>query len=128
VAEDSAANQALIRALLKRMGFSVVIAENGQETLEWLEKENFDLVFMDMQMPVMNGYNATRQIRQKGLTLPVVALTAHAMKGDDQKCFDAGCDDYLSKPILRDKLRTLLEKYFTASKSDETVVKQNDAP
>lgn len=128
VAEDSAANQALIRALLNRMGFSVVIAENGRETLEWLEKENFDLVFMDMQMPVMNGYDATRHIRQKGLTLPVVALTAHAMKGDDQKCFDAGCDDYLSKPIHRDKLRTLLEKYFTASQTDETVAKQNDAP
>ncbi|NLK42323.1 MAG: response regulator [Planctomycetes bacterium] len=115
VAEDSAANQALIRAMLARMGLIVEIAENGQEALEWLEKETFDVVLMDMQMPVMNGYDATRSIRRNGWTLPVVALTAHAMKGDDQKCLEAGCNEYLSKPIDRDKLRSVLMKYCSAS-------------
>jgi CheY-like chemotaxis protein len=115
VAEDSAANQALIRAMLSRMGLIVEIAENGQEALEWLEKETFDMVLMDMQMPVMNGYDATRSIRRNGWTLPVVALTAHAMKGDDQKCLEAGCNEYLSKPIDRDKLRSVLMKYCSAS-------------
>jgi CheY-like chemotaxis protein len=110
VAEDAKANQALICALLKRLGLGVTLAEDGQEALNLLAKETFDLVLMDMQMPVMNGYDATRTIRRMGINIPVVALTAHAMKGDDRKCYDAGCDDYLTKPIDREKLKSLLLK------------------
>ena len=71
---------------------------------------------MDMMMPNMNGYEATREIREKGITMPVVALTANAMRGDDKKCFDAGCDDYLSKPIDRTALLKTLGKYLAPSK------------
>lgn len=116
VAEDAKANQALICALLKRLGLGVTLAEDGQEALNLLAKETFDLVLMDMQMPVMNGYDATRTIRRMGINIPVVALTAHAMKGDDRKCFDAGCDDYLTKPIDREKLKSLLLKYLRSDR------------
>lgn len=117
VAEDAKANQALIKALLERMGFEVTITEHGLEALEQLEKKHFDLVFMDMQMPVMNGYDAARAIRRQGLTIPVVALTAHAMKGDDQKCYEAGCNDYITKPIDRENLKSLLRRYLQPSAS-----------
>jgi CheY-like chemotaxis protein len=75
------------------MGYRVTIAENGKEALEALEKDSYDLIFMDMMMPVMNGYTATQKLRSKGCVLPIIALTANAMKGDDQKCYEAGCND-----------------------------------
>jgi len=112
VAEDAKPNQALIRVILERMGFDVTLVEHGREALDRIEKETFDLILMDMQMPVMNGYEATRAIRRKGLTTPVIALTAHAMKDDDKKCYAAGCDGYLTKPIDRDALKALLEKHL----------------
>jgi CheY-like chemotaxis protein len=112
VAEDAAANQKLITVLLERMGYSVTIAENGKEALEALEKDSYDLIFMDMMMPVMNGYTATQKLRAKGCVLPIIALTANAMKGDDQKCYEAGCNEYISKPIDRQKLKMLLAKYM----------------
>lgn len=112
VAEDAAANQKLITVLLERMGYRVTIAENGKEALEALEKDSYDLIFMDMMMPVMNGYTATQKLRSKGCVLPIIALTANAMKGDDQKCYEAGCNEYISKPIDRQKLKMLLAKYM----------------
>ena len=118
VVEDTRANQALIRVVLERMGVEVVLAEHGQEALDCLEREHVDLVLMDMQMPVMNGYDATRQLRRKGHTLPIIALTANAMKGDDQKCRQAGCDDYLSKPIDRQKLIAALERHLSLSDAE----------
>lgn len=118
IVEDTRANQELVRVLIERMGYEVQIAENGQEALEWIDKETFDLVLMDMQMPVMNGYDATRRIRSLGLSMPVVALTAHAMKGDDQKCYEAGYDDYLTKPVNREKLKAVLEKYIRTGQSN----------
>ena len=117
VVEDAKANQALIRVMLERLGLEVTLAEHGQEALEQLEHDTFDLVLMDMQMPVMNGYDATRELRRKGLTVPVVALTAHAMTGDDAKCYEAGCDGYLTKPIDREKLLSILEKYLSSSRT-----------
>ena len=109
VAEDAPANQALIRILLERMGHSVDIVENGQEAVNAVETHSYNLILMDMMMPTMNGYEATERLRKAGCELPIIALTANAMKGDDQKCRDAGCNDYLPKPIDRNKLTELME-------------------
>lgn len=112
VAEDAAGNQALIRLLLERLGLEVEIVDNGQQAVERALAETFDLVFMDMQMPIMNGYEATRVLRQKGYTGPVIALTANAMKEDEKKCLTAGCDAYLQKPIDRAILSERLHTYL----------------
>ena len=116
LAEDNPVNQRLASRLLEKRGHSVVVAGNGLEALEALEKERFDLVFMDLQMPVMDGFEATTAIRKRqgagGIHLPVVALTAHAMKGDREKCLAGGMDGYLSKPIRPQELDEVLQKYL----------------
>lgn len=114
VAEDSPTNQTLIELLLRRMGVESVIVENGRLAVEKAAVEKFDLILMDIQMPVMNGFEATRQLRRNGVQIPIVALTACAMKGDDKKCFAAGCSDYLTKPVDRKKLAQTLAKYLSA--------------
>jgi signal transduction histidine kinase/ActR/RegA family two-component response regulator len=118
VAEDAPANQSLIRILLERLGHEVTIVENGTEAIASLEKEHYDLVLMDMMMPDMNGYDATKKLRAAGYDLPIIALTANAMKGDDQKCYEAGCNEYISKPIDRKRLRELLDQYLKAPKTE----------
>jgi CheY-like chemotaxis protein len=123
--EDNAVNQRLASRLLEKRGHSVFVAGNGLEALEALEKEGFDLVLMDVQMPVMDGLEATVAIRKKegtsGIHLPVVALTAHAMKGDREKCLAAGMDGYLTKPIRPQELDELLRSYL-ARRSETTHV------
>ncbi len=116
LAEDNAVNQRLASRLLEKRGHSVVVAGNGREALEALEKHHFDLVFMDVQMPVMDGFEATAAIRKKeggGVHLPIVALTAHAMKGDREKCLAGGMDEYLTKPIRPQELDEVLRGYLT---------------
>jgi CheY-like chemotaxis protein len=92
----------------------VVLAGNGREDLDMLEKNQIDMLLMDMQMPEMDGYEATKLIRQKeknGITrLPIIALTAHAMNGDEERCLTAGMDGYVSKPIKLEELVALIEK------------------
>jgi CheY-like chemotaxis protein len=116
VAEDNAVNQKLVARLLEKRGHTVKIVGNGGEALESLERESYDLVLMDMQMPEMDGFEATGELRkreqQTGLHIPVIALTAHAMKGDRERCLEAGMDGYLSKPIFAPELDELLGKYI----------------
>jgi len=112
VAEDTLTNQVLIELLLKRLGLDVTIAADGKEAVDKALSGDFDLILMDIQMPNINGHEATRALREKGLATPIVALTAHAMKGDDKKCIESGCDDYLSKPIDRQKLLDVISKYL----------------
>ena len=104
VVDDGEANRRLIRLFLGRAGCEIDQAENGQEAFERVQQENFDLILMDMQMPVLDGYQATRLIREHGFTMPIIALTANAMQGDEQKCLDAGCSGFLSKPVNMDQL------------------------
>ncbi|MFQ5708754.1 MAG: PAS domain S-box protein [bacterium] len=101
LAEDNEVNWGLFQMILKRQGFAVTVVNNGEEVLQALEKHEFDLILMDMQMPKMDGYETTRRIRKDGRfdSLPIIALTAYAMVGDAQKCLDAGCNDYITKPI-----------------------------
>jgi len=108
LAEDNIVNQKMAARMLEKKGWEVQPADNGQQVLNYLEKDQFDLILMDAQMPVMDGYEATKQIREKeketGEHIPIVALTARAMSGDRQKCIDSGMDGYVSKPIDREKL------------------------
>jgi len=118
VAEDARTNQVLIKSLLKRLNLQVTIAEDGKEAVQQALTEQYDLIFMDIEMPNMNGYEATRTIRKEGLKTPIIALIAYAMKGDDDKCFAAGCDDYISKPIEHKKLIQTLSKYLSEENRD----------
>jgi two-component system sensor histidine kinase/response regulator len=128
--EDNAVNQRLAARLLEKRGHRVLVAANGRQALAALEKEAFDLVLMDVQMPEMDGLEATAAIRKKeqlsGNHQEVIALTAHAMKGDQERCLEAGMDGYLSKPIRKQELDALLDAYITRrtglSKTQETRV------
>ncbi|PWU18750.1 MAG: hybrid sensor histidine kinase/response regulator, partial [Bdellovibrio sp.] len=102
--EDSADNQILARQYLSRAGAEVDVVNHGLEAIERAKKVKYDLVLMDIQMPVMDGYTATQHLRRMGVLTPIIALTAHAMKEDLQKCLNAGCNSYLSKPYRRDGL------------------------
>ena len=104
VVEDGDTNRKLISLVLQRAGAVVATAENGRFGADLALKEPFDLVLMDMQMPVMDGYTAAMLLRQSGLTAPIIALTAHAMKGDQDRCLAAGCSGYVTKPIDADLL------------------------
>jgi two-component system sensor histidine kinase/response regulator len=113
VAEDNVVNQKLITRLLEKRGHEVWLVENGREALDALESSSFDLVLMDVQMPVLDGLETVRLLRRRETGIPfhqrVIALTAHAMKGDLDRCFAAGMDGYLSKPISPQELDLTLQ-------------------
>ena len=113
IAEDHAVNQVLARRLMEKAGHRVTVARNGREALEAVQADSFDLVLMDVQMPEMDGFEATAAIRRHGEAtgqrLPIIAMTAHAMKGDEEKCLAAGMDAYVSKPIDPLKLAEAME-------------------
>ena len=113
--EDHVVNQKLAIALLTRWGHRVTLAENGQLALDALASHRFDLIFMDMMMPVMDGHEATRRFRmtERGKRTPIVAMTANAMQGDRDRCIAAGMDDYISKPLETAELQRLLLRYLS---------------
>ena len=122
VAEDNRVNQEVAKELLESMGCHVDIVQNGKGALEAAADKAYDLIFMDCQMPEMDGYEAARSIRgQEDLgegyhRIPIIALTAHAMVGDREKCLEAGMDDYLTKPYREEKLQMMLERWLPDSK------------
>ncbi len=124
VAEDTPTNQVLIKMLLQKMGLNVTIVADGKEALDKATSNIYDMIFMDMHMPVMSGYQATKEIRDKGLMTPIVALTASVMEEDKDKCFTAGCNEFLAKPINRKSLQTILEKYLVKSSENEPAKSQ----
>ncbi len=112
LAEDNLDNQRLISMYLKKLGADVVIANNGKEAIEQTAENDFDLILMDMQMPVMNGIEATIRLREMDYKKPIVALTANAMKEDVDACYKAGCDDFIQKPILQQKFKDAIVNFL----------------
>lgn len=108
--DDSADNRAILSYFLRSSGATVQLANNGSEGLAMAQAESFDLIFMDVQMPVLDGYGAVKQLRAAGCKTPIVALTAGALQGERERCLDVGFDDYLSKPVKPNELIDLAAK------------------
>ena len=104
IVDDGEPNRELIRLVLKRAGLTVDEAENGEQAITAVRNQKYDVILMDMQMPVMDGYEASTLLRRMGHAMPIIALTGHAMKGDEEKCLAAGCTGYLTKPVSIDGL------------------------
>jgi CheY-like chemotaxis protein len=117
IAEDNRVNQKLAVRVLGKLGYDPDIVENGKEVLEEVSKVNYDLILMDVQMPEMDGLEATRMIRLCLETQPIiVAMTANAMQGDREECLGSGMDDYISKPVNIEELVIILEKWASQIK------------
>ena len=117
-------NQKFLQRLLERMGHVTAVANNGAEAVDFFRTGNFDLIFMDVQMPEMDGYAATAAIRDvekhTGKHIPIIAMTAHALKGDREKCLAAGMDDYLSKPARLTEIEQAINRAMLASTPEST--------
>ena len=123
VAEDNRINQLYIVELLKHFGCTNDLVVNGEEALAALQQQRYDLVLMDCQMPEIDGFTAAHEIRKREAAgqhsgrLPIVAVTANALKGDREKCLEAGMDEFISKPIEGKQLKAVLEKYLVRTSS-----------
>ena len=114
VAEDNPVNQMVAKKILEKLGYTCEIAANGIECLRLLEEQTFIIVLMDCMMPEMDGFEATRKIRTSGTDyadIPIIAFTANAMVEDEQKCLDAGMNDYMSKPVNIERITEILETW-----------------
>jgi two-component system, sensor histidine kinase and response regulator len=131
LAEDNLVNQKVACRILEKLGYRVDVAVDGQAAVDAWATGRYHLILMDCQMPVMDGYEATRQIRAReagGAHIPIIALTAHAMKGADLECSAVGMDDYVSKPIDRDQLNARIERWLSvATAADQLAEKQQAA-
>jgi two-component system, sensor histidine kinase and response regulator len=127
LAEDNAVNQTLAVRILEKRGYGVRVAGNGREALAALQKEEFDLILMDVQMPEMDGFETTAAIRLRekgsGKRMPIVAMTAHALKGDEERCLAAGMDAYVSKPIRTNELFATIERVMAETKNQDAMPK-----
>ncbi|WP_321516424.1 response regulator [Marinifilum fragile] len=112
IAEDVASNYLFLEEVIGRTGAKILWAKNGQNAIEMFTQNNIDLILMDIQMPLLNGFEATRAIKKINPKVPVISQTAYAMAEDRGKSIAAGCDDYISKPISSQKLLHLINKYF----------------
>ncbi|MBI9019156.1 MAG: response regulator [Phycisphaerae bacterium] len=119
VVDDNPSNQKLLSTLLKRANYKYCVVSDGAEAVEKFTTIMPDLILMDMQMPVKNGYEATAELRQMGCKVPIIALTASAMSGDREKCLEAGCDDYLSKPIDNQQLLETMSQYLNINEHQQ---------
>jgi len=141
LAEDNPDNQKLAKMTLTKAGYQVEVADNGKEAIEkyTTTPEDFDLIFMDIQMPKMDGIEATKAIRKfetdaqssifnRQYSIPIVAMTANAIKGDREKCFEAGMDDYATKPIKRELVFEILEKWVFKKEEKLSPASKNDVP
>jgi CheY-like chemotaxis protein len=147
--DDNVINQKVALRLLQQMGYKADVANNGLECLKTMERQRYDLIFMDVQMPEMDGLEATRQIRERQKASPqsthfhsqitIVAMTANAMQGDREKCIAAGMDDYVAKPVRPEDIRLVLERWGSRAAlsecsglpdgcADKTVPLENGAP
>jgi CheY-like chemotaxis protein len=131
LAEDNTVNRKLAIKLLEKLGQNVVAVENGLEVLNALNKDEYDLILMDVQMPEMDGAEATRKIREAedgNKHIPIIALTAHAMKGDRESFLEVGMDDYLSKPLHSDQLYEIIRRYSQYKKDSQMQDKEENLP
>jgi CheY-like chemotaxis protein len=126
--EDGVDNQRLISFLLRKAGATVTIVDNGQTGVEKALSDDYDLVLMDMQLPVMDGNAATKLLRQQGYKRPIIALTAHAMKQDIEKCFQAGCNDYLTKPLDRQSFFEKIGDVLSPEKNGPNIPTPSNSP
>jgi CheY-like chemotaxis protein len=120
IAEDNPINQKVIERMVQKLGYPVDLVATGSEAIDALSRRSYGLVFMDCQMPEVDGFEACREIRKRQLTgprVPIVAITANAMKGDRERCLAAGMDDYVSKPFKQDDLRTMIDRWISPEPS-----------
>src|SRR5262249_22198076 len=132
--EDNDVNREVALGMLETMNCVIACAADGRQALEMIEKNYFDVVLMDCQMPVMDGFEATREIRRieassvNARHLPIIAITANAMKGDRERCLEQGMDDYVPKPVRLDTLRAALERYHAGECARKSAKVEASAP
>ena len=122
IVDDTPQNVDLVQRILGKMELEYAVAVNGKEAVEIAQKDGpFGLILMDMKMPVMDGYEATRQLRALGVTTPIIGVTAQAMEGDGKLCLDAGCDRYITKPLKLDEFVKVLREYTESPNARQQV-------